>query len=306
VPTGEGVAWFAGRPGDVAVFRVNRRPIRAPSLLTPDTPDDVYAHLVGVLAPGYKVVTGRAYQRVWRVGGLQLFDDERQVAGKLGWEPLGEDIVPKWSDEEKDWLTTATSPHGGAILPFVFDGDSRLLAIVPDRLSQPTTIAGVFERILSDQEAQRDYPTTEWGVEPILDVRDFLEWLRSVDVLESVSFAARLPNPDPRDAFRDLAQRMEARRATKHHERMQSDTDEGLVGIETDPDFRQAIAMGQQGFATLRGTGRQREMRVRYSQAQTVAHEHVEQFPPTWEGVFKLLRELARTKLRRFLQDDGG
>lgn len=216
------------------------------------------------------------------------------------------DVVPAWSDEQKDWIETTTAPHGGQILPFVFDAESRILAILPDRQSRPTTIASVFESVLRDNEAQRDFPTTEWSVEPILDAQDFIDWLRSVDVLATVSFTAKLPNPEPRDAFRDLAARMEARRATKYLENMQSQAEEGLIGIETDPDFRQAIAMGQQGFATLRGTGRRGGTRVRYSQAQTVAGEHVEQLPPTWEAMWELLRELARSKLRRFLQDEAG
>jgi hypothetical protein len=78
--------------------------------------------------------------------------------------------------------------------------------------------------------------------------------------VKAVSFTARLPNPEPKDAFRDLAERMEKRHATTYVEELLSDQDEGLVGVEDDRDIRQAIAMGEHGLATLRG--RQRRLGI--------------------------------------------
>lgn len=86
------IPWFAGEDGDFLVFRVNRRPLDPPSLFTATMPEDVFEHFVRVLMPGYEVVTGRRYQRTWRVGGLErdpasptlTGTESRTLTGKLG------------------------------------------------------------------------------------------------------------------------------------------------------------------------------------------------------------------------------
>jgi hypothetical protein len=118
-----------------------------------------------------------------------------------------------------------------------------------------------------------------------------------------VSFTARLPNPEPRDAFRDLAERMEARRATEYAETLKSDREEGLQRVQDDRDVQQAIAMGEQGFATLRGVGRRAGRESRFVQSREVATEHVEELPSTWDEARELVREWLKGQLRRFLDD---
>lgn len=61
-----------------------------------------------------------------------------------------------------------------------------------------------------------------------------IAWLARQEIVVSVSFDAKLPNPEPRDAFRDLAARMEAHNATQHSEKMRSDRDSGLRQPEQD------------------------------------------------------------------------
>jgi hypothetical protein len=295
--------WFAGHPGQILLFRVNRRPMWEDSLLPGEMPSDPYEHFVRMLAPGHEVVTGRRSQRIWRVGGLHRDDAGRTLVGKLGWVARDEEMVPEWSEPEKDWVTTA-SPKGGKVVPFGFDGETRLLAVLRERRSAPSTVAYVFERILRDNEFDGRAPTTEWSVEPVLDAADFLSWLKTLDTVHHVSFTAKLPNPEPRDAFRDLAERMAARRATRYTESLRSDREEGLSGIEEDRDVRQAIAMGEQGFATLRGEGRRGESLSQYSQTNRVAKERVEELPEGWEDVWDLIKHLLKGRLRRFLNDE--
>lgn len=143
--------------------------------------------------------------------------------------------MPDWSDEEKDWVTTTMKPRGGRVVPFGFDYETRLLTVLSDRSSPPATVAAVFERILRDNERElpEEERSTEWSVEPILDAEEFIEWLSSLEVVHRVSFTARLPNPEPRDAFRNLAERMEARRATEYTETLKSDREEGLQACRT-------------------------------------------------------------------------
>jgi hypothetical protein len=290
--------WFADKQGEFVVFRVNRRPIGEHSLLPAEPPEDVFEHFVRVLTPGWEVVTGRRHQRTWRVGGVDVDSDRRVVTGKLGWLPRGEEVVAEWSDEDKDWIANVAAPHGGRILPFGFDGDSRLLAVLRDGASAPTTISGVFEKILRENERELTEPTTEWS----LDRRDFLTWLDKVDVVHSVSFTAKLPNPEPREDFAELVARMERRHATHFTETLASKTEEGLVGVQHDPDIRQAVAMGTQGFATLRGKGSIGGTVTKYSQREVVAEERVDVLPDSWDDMRELITGFLKHRLRRFLE----
>jgi hypothetical protein len=266
-----------------------------------DMPADVFDHFARVLAPGHEVVSGSRYQRVWRVGGIHPDWEQRLLVGKLGWQPAGAEAVSEWSEDEKDWTSTMTTPRGGRIVPFGFDGETRLLTVVQDPKSRPETVASVFERILRENERDLVVPTTEWSVETILDVVEFREWLATLDTLTLVSFTAKLPNPEPSESFEDLYARMEARRATSYSETLRSDRESGLVGIEEDQDVSQAIAMGEKGFATLRGEGTRSGTTTRFSQANRTATEHVEELPPDWEGAWDLIKDNLRGQLRRFL-----
>jgi hypothetical protein len=295
---------FAGQPGRIFVYRVNRRPMGADTLIPATLPPDVFDHFVRVLAPGHAIITGRRHQRVWRVGGLRVDRQDRTVLGQLGWQPLGESVVvPEWSQEEMSWTSSTSDPQGGDVVPFGFDGETRLLAVLADRTSAPGTIARVFERILEENEAQVTDPTTEWSVEPILDKETFLTWLDKLDVIRKVGFTAKLPNPEPRDAFADLVQRMELRRATHHSETLRSETEEGLRHPEEDLDFKQAIVMGEHGFAELRGEGVSGDRVTKFSQRSTVATEHVPEVPQDWDGAWNMLREFLKGRLRRYLED---
>ena len=238
------------------------------------------------------------------MGGIELDVSDQVLTGKLGWEPIGKEVVTEWSDEDKDWHSSTATPHGGRILPFAFDGSSRVLTVIRDSSSTANTIAHVFEQTLQDNEKELEDPTTEWGVEPILDPRDFEEWLESVDVVGRVTFSARLPNPGPDDAFEDLAERMKKRQATRFTEAFYSEKETGLSGVEEDPDFKQAVEMGRRGFATLSGTGNRGGRQVSYRQNERVARERVEDLPNSWEEMRKVLIEFLKERARRFLDSD--
>jgi hypothetical protein len=134
-----------------------------------------------------------------------------------------------------------------------------------------------------------------------------VSWLKEQEVVTDVSFTARLPNPEPRDAFRDLAQRLEARRARSHTETMIGDKESGLTGIEDDRDFKQAIAMGEQGFATLRGTARTHGATRRFNQKTRVATDHEPELPADWPGILMLIKHALKTRFRRYIEEsDAG
>jgi hypothetical protein len=298
------VPWFAGREGTLLVYRVNRRPKYSDTLFPSDMPEDVFEHFVRMLAPGYEVVSGRANQRIWKVGGLAVDEEARTLTGKLGWQPREEEPVSEWSEDEMDWISGTAAPTERKLLPFGFDGDSRLLTVLADGSSAASTIAAVFEKILRNNEEELERPTTEWSVEPILDRRDFLSWLNRAQVVTSVSFTARLPNPESKADFEDLWRRLQDSHATAHTETMRSSREEGLQQVAEDRDFSQAIAMGQEGFATLRGKGYRDGVKTTYSQKEAVAADVVEELPYSWNDMRAFLTEKLKSSLRRFTETD--
>lgn len=294
---------LAERSARVLAYRVNRRPIGEGTLLPETIPTDSFDHFVRMLAPGYEVITkGRGKERSWRVGAIEVDAEDRFVTGKLGWHPREPEVVPSWSDELKDWPATLSTP-AETLLPFAYDGEKRVLGVVYDKKSSPKSVAAVFEQILAENERELPQRTTEWSVEPILDSEEFIEWLGSVDIVESVSFTAKLPNPEPSAAFDDLFSRMDQSHATEYTARLKTTRDEGLQHVEEDPEFKQAIAMGQQGFAELEGRGRRDGRDTIYRQGERVAYETIPSLPGDWKALRGLLKQIVRQRLRRFLLD---
>lgn len=292
--------WFSGKPGRILVYRVNRRPKFADSMFPAEIPEDLFEHFRGMLAPGWDVVTGHKNQRVWRIGGLQEDREAQTLTGRLGWKPKGVELKAEWSSEDMDWRSELDKP-ADHLIPFGFDADSRLLAVVPDPNSNPATIGAVIEKVLRENESDSENPTTDWAVEPVLDRRDFLEWLNGLDIVRSVSFTARQPNPTPDDPrFEELAKRLVGSHASRYSETMASDKEEGLIRVQEDRDFRQAIAMAQQGFATLFGKGERGGQKSKYSQIKTQAAESVEELPHNWNDMRTLLTERLKGALRRY------
>ncbi len=293
-------AWFAGRSGRLLVYRVNRRPKYANTLIPAEQPADPFDHFMRMLAPGDPVVTGHSHQRIWRVGGIQIDSDQAILTGRLGWQPREDEVVSLWSEEEMDWKVQVAEPKEKKLMPFGFDGESRLLTVLADGASATVTIAGVFEKILRKNEHETTWPTTDWSVEPVLDREDFLTWLDTLDVVTSVSFKAKLPNPEPLDDFGELFERISKSHATEYTETMKSARETGLIEVQKDRDFKQGIAMAQQGFATLVGKGKRNGATSSYSQQQAVASESIEQLPFDWEDMRAFLAERLRGPLRRF------
>jgi hypothetical protein len=296
--------WFAGEPGALYVFKVNRRPWPERDLFTPDHPEDAFDHFCRMLAAGHEVITGKNPQRRWRIGGIQIDSEQQTLTGKLGWEPVGRETIPLWDPENQDWVSESGRPHGGRIVPFALDGETRLLTVLRDPKTPPNTTAGVFEQILRDNERELPNPSTEWGVEPVLDSADFLSWLETLDTVQLVGFTARLPNPEPRARYKNLGARIQDLHATSYTETIRSNRPEGLVGVQDDREVREAIAMGENGLASLRGEGRRGDSTVRYSQRNRVATERLDEVPPSWDHVWGLMKVYLKGRLRRFMHQD--
>src|SRR5262249_52439148 len=120
---------FAGKPATLAAFRVNRRPIGAPTLFADQDIPDVLTHFTEMLKPGYPVSTfGHGEERIWRVGGVKVSEAEQMLTGKLGWTKANGEVETDWSDELMDYVDVPGHPPT-KFVPFVFDAESRILAI---------------------------------------------------------------------------------------------------------------------------------------------------------------------------------
>jgi hypothetical protein len=297
-------AWFGGHRGKFLVYRVNRRPLPSGELVErPPIPEDVFAHFVERLVAGDEVKLGRANKRLWRIGGLESDPTRQTLTGRLGSQAIRQGLVSQWLDDRKDWaMETAETAGDVELLPFGFDGESRLLMVLQHGKSA-TTIATVFQTILRDNELKAPEPTTDWSVEPVLDPNTFLSWLTRAEIVESVTFAAQLPNPEPDAEFDELWKRMHQAGASRHEETLRAPQGGGLRNIDEDRDFKQAMAMGRHGFATLRGEGRHADgSRTVYRQAESVAAEHVEELPPDWDQTRSMIVGFLKGRLRDFLK----
>jgi hypothetical protein len=149
-----------------------------------------------------------------------------------------------------------------------------------------------------------DRPTTDWSVEPILDPRDFAEWLESMDVVREVEFVAKLPNPTPTAAYEDVFKRMEKRRATRFIENFHSNRVGGLENVQADKDFAQAEAMATEGFATLKGVGERDGRKARYNQNERIRRATIPNLPDSWDEMRRVLTGFLKESARSFLGDD--
>jgi hypothetical protein len=298
-------AWFGGHKGKLLVYRVNRRPFPSGELAPIELPQDAFEHFVDRLVAGYQVKRGRANKRVWQVGGIEVDHDQRQLTGRLGSQPVRRGMVPKWLDDQKDWdLQVGETAGEIELLPFGYDGESRLLTVLQHGKAAGT-IATVFQTILYDNEMKLHEPTTVWSVEPLLDTSTFLSWLRDTPVVQSVSFTARLPNPESLPEFGDLPGRIKRIGAIQHEQSFRAPPGDTLRGVNEDSGFQEGMAMGRHGFATLKGDGERADgSHTAYRQAEKVAYEHLDSLPSSWPEMRTLLRRLLKDRLRRFLDED--
>ncbi len=265
-------------------------------------PTDVLKHFQQMLPNNSSWETrGSGGRRIWKFGGAEVDSDDQVLTGKVGWHPAEEEEVADYSDADEDWITSIEAPHGRVVLPYGFDAETRILAVLRRGRSRAVTIGGVFEGVLDQHERALSSPTTEWSVEAILDGRDFAEWLQSMDVVKEVEFVAKLPNPTPTPAMEDVYKRLTNRNATRLIENFRSTRPGGLKHMEDDPDFLQAEAMAREGFATLKGRGESDGSRRLYNQNDRVRRANIDHLPETWGQMREVIRDFLKERARGIL-----
>lgn len=298
--------WFSRRESVYALlYKVNRRP-RTPQTLFAVEPDDIFKHITEVLLFGHAVQTGTRYQRTWVLGNRQVDVDRRTLSGQIGFTSAGEHDADWYDEESQEWVSGIELLSNTARAPFLFHAESRILAILHAPRFNERVLPSVFRTLLNRGENERETPSTDWDVEPLLDRTNFLQWLREADSVQKVVFVAKLPNPSGREAFDPVWSRLEARRAKVLREEMEArDPDEGLQGLEEDREARSFIALAQDGFGYVKGKRRRNGRTQQYDQRNKVQRRRLLSPPGTWTEAAERLRVLVGgTPTGR--GDDGG
>jgi hypothetical protein len=259
-------------------------------------------HLVEVLPFGLHVTTGTSHKRDWILGNRVIAGDGSALSGQLGWEQRGEESAGRYDSKTKEWLDVIEPQDRSARAPFVFDARSRILGVLKHRSFNEGVVSKVFQTLLREGEQARDWPSTEWSVEPILDERDFLSWLHSVQSVVSINIVAKMPNPDGLDEFGPIWQEMNDRRARLISTRILAANDEvGLQGLEDDKRVMGGLAMGSNGFGHVEAQGYQNGHKTIYDQRENTAREITEELGPTWSDAVTIMLELVRRSATRVL-----
>ncbi len=276
-----------------------------PTLGGGQQPDSVMDHIIEVLPFGKRVVTGSGdRQREWILGNRHILPDESGFTGEIGWQRDDQQQSSRYVSESQEWRDEVEPAGRSAHAPFAFDGNSRILGVLKHRTFSETTVAHVLQTLLREGEQQREWPTTEWSVEPILDERDFLAWLHSVQSVTSINLVAKLPNPDGLEEFGPVWEEMQARSARFISTKMIAANEEvGLQGLEDDRRVRGNLAMGQQGFGYVEARGRRSGHETVYDQREKVAREVIDDLGQTWdqaeEAILGRVRRISANVLRR-------
>jgi hypothetical protein len=283
----------------VLLYRVNRRPLAQQSLFA-QQPDDVFDHIVEVLPFGSEVITGRRDKRIWRLGNRDIDPNMRILVGQVGWEATGTGAADKYDPERQAWEDAVGDRGRTARAPFVFDGVTRILAVLKHPTFDEKTIPYVFRTLLQQGERTRPNQATDWDVEPIGDTATFKEWLRTTDVVQKVQFVAKMPNPDGLDAFGLVWHRMAQHRARVLKEIMEAENwDIGLVELEDDRVVDAYLAMSENAFGYVTADGTRDGKRTRFDQRSQVARHHTEELPGSWMEVVGVLVDVVRERRRR-------
>lgn len=276
------------------LYRVNRRPL--PTLGSGEQPESVMDHILQVLHFGQPTYTGQGdHQREWILGNRNILRDLTAFTGQIGWQGNDEQQTSRYVPETMEWRDELGTAERGARAPFAFDGRTRVLGILKHTSFSEKTLARVFQTLLREGEEQREWPSTEWSVEPVLDERDFLEWLHSVESVTDLTMVAEMPNPDGLEEFGPIWVELEARRARYYKTTMAAASlDVGLQGLEQDERVRGNLVMGRQGFGYVQAWGLRNGRYIYFDQREKVTRESTDELGPSWETTAEVVLETTR------------
>ncbi|GAT74549.1 hypothetical protein MHM582_3054 [Microbacterium sp. HM58-2] len=310
-PVGE--HWFSKPGQEILFYRVNRRPIGGePSLFHPDP--DLLAHLQRVLAPTAAATSGTRYHRTWRLGDLRFNErpESESFTGRLGWARSTETLGQTWDSINHGWIDRVVPKDDSGVAPVAFDARTRVLGILkhPSFTTEPV-LAKVLSQILNRGEELQDFPTTEWSVEPLGDVREFYSWLRRVDQLLILRLVFKRPNPDGEKAFDELFKRLDLYEAEQIREEIRArDMARGLnkIAVEQDEQTQGFLTAAlKYAFGRVWAKGRRKGKAVSYDQRNKVLRASIDNVGDDWNtAADRVLREVSRRGAKQMAKLENG
>jgi hypothetical protein len=280
----------------VLLYRVNRRPLPDPTLGGGEQPESVMNHILEVLHFGRPEYTGTGnHQREWILGNRNILRDLTAFTGQIGWQGNDEQQTSRYVPETREWRDELGTAERAARAPFAFDSRTRVLGILKHPSFSELTVASVFQKMLRAGEQDREWPSTEWSVEPVLDERDFLDWLQSVDSVTHINLVAEMPNPDGLEEFGPVWAELEARKARLiKTEMVAANIEVGLQGLDEDDRVRGNLAMGRQGFGHVQAWGLLNGRDKYFDQRAKVVRESTDELGPSWRAAAEMVLETTR------------
>lgn len=303
MPTEHTAHWFANKQLDVYLFRLNRRPLIVDQeMLFLREYSDTLSHAAAVLELSTEVEYGRHKSRTWKIGNLERTVDGTGFSGRLGSTRTDPAIGQAYNESDKTWNDTEILNQRFAVTPFAFSSDGRILAVVAHPEITPETMSAVVSRLLNQGERQLAMPTTDWGVDPILDEQDFLDWIVQTDTITKVKFVFERPNPDGAEDLEDMMDRLDHMKAASISEEIKAkDPDQGLDKAELTQDkyFRRFVSAAARSWARATATGRSNNQTVKYKQSESVALEKIAKADESWDGITSQTINAARRGRRK-------
>lgn len=278
--------WFDDKRVEVYLFRINRRAIGGENALAYDREyPGLLEHAKAVLrlAPDYSY--GRNGGRSWRVGNLQDGENFEYLAGRLGGERRGAVNKPRFDAELKSWSDESITETHAAVTAFTLMADSRILAVAAHPEISTATASNVLKGILNSGESLLSFPTTDWGVDPILNTVEFLDWIDRTPMVNSVKFVFARPNPDGADDLQAEMDRLDKLHAKSITEEITAaDKEVGLDRgeLKKDPEFKKQLSAAARSWSTITAQGKRDGEDVNYRQKTSVASERIKTRPRTW------------------------
>lgn len=278
--------WFDGRRVEVYLFRLNRRNIGGELALTFEREfSDLLEHTKTVLKLAPDFTYGRNEGRLWRVGNLADGENFSYLAGRLGGERRGSVSRARFNSDTQSWSDESVVETHAAVTAFTLMADSRILAVAAHPEITPAAASNVFKGILNSGEAALDFPTTDWGVDPIMNTVEFLDWIDHTPLVTNVKFVFARPNPDGADDLQAEMDRLDKLHAKSITEEIAAaDKEEGLdrVALKEDLEFRKQLSAAARSWSTITAQGKRDGEPVKYRQKSSVASERIRTRPHTW------------------------
>jgi hypothetical protein len=281
--------WFADRAGAIQLFQISRQA----TLFSEGEPfvDD----LGRVFSFGGPVVTGRRYQREWRLGNIETTPSNDAIFGQIGWIRADIRTADRYDEKARRWVDVVEDTKVSARSAFVI-AKSGLMGVLQHQSFKPKTTAHVFQELAQNAENSRIQASSSWSVEPVVDEGSFATWLKGV-VVTRIKLVVRLPDLDLPLPSSSVLDAMWRNGACVLEEILEaSDKRRGLKDLEQDERVNGFLKIASKGFGYVTARGVCGDKETRYDQRERAVQERVGKLPSSWPAVHQLMLNLIRDR----------